>query len=347
MKYQDEDEEEASNEIEYLNKVIENNLKLEIDINNNIIDSENLIKKKDWKKLGEYSYHFKQSIEGIWETIKSLNSFFDLNNSGLYPIVVKTDSNIWNKDNIFEGKLFDLYEFIAKVIKLKIFEELKEIEWIVYLGNKNNLRLKLNLYKVTEDNTSVLSTRIKYISSFEEDLIIKIKKRFNENNYIENIEKIFEKESSNFCQYESGIIMGKMEEIWDILIDYSKLSTIAPNNKIFLPININNLKVGDTTKIPMTFKNVDEMIEVKLDIKEDKLGWIQWSFGYSIISSQPYEVLKQSIVIQLTKINSNETQLSITTKINENKNISKKIIKQLSKKKKYVISSIQDYFENF
>ena len=347
MKYQDEDEEEASNEIEYLNKVIENNLKLEIDINNNIIDSENLIKKKDWKKLGEYSYHFKQSIEGIWETIKSLNSFFELNNSGLYPIVVKTDSNIWNKGNIFEGKLFDLYEFIAKVIKLKIFEELKEIEWIVYLGNKNNLRLKLNLYKVTEDNTSVLSTRIKYISSFEEDLIIKIKKRFNENNYIENIEKIFEKESSNFCQYESGIIMGNMEEIWDILIDYSKLSTIAPNNKIFLPININNLKVGDTTKIPMTFKNVDEMIEVKLDIKEDKLGWIQWSFGYSIISSQPYEVLKQSIVIQLTKINSNETQLSISTKINENKNISKKIIKQLSKKKKYVISSIQDYFENF
>ena len=72
MNVQEEDEE--TKEIELLNKEIENKLKLEIKKDKIIIDSENIIKTHKWQILGDYSFHFKQNIEQIWETIKSLDS---------------------------------------------------------------------------------------------------------------------------------------------------------------------------------------------------------------------------------------------------------------------------------
>jgi hypothetical protein len=343
MNVQEEDEE--TKEIELLNKEIENKLKLEIKKDKIIIDSENIIKTHKWQILGDYSFHFKQNIEQIWETIKSLDSVLILNSSTHYPIEIRCDTNVWSQGNVFEGKLFDIYEFIAKVTKLKIFSELKKLEWMLDLGNENILRVKTDLYKVTEDNSTVLNMKIKYCSSFAENIILKIKEKFKENNYAENLEKIFEKDFEYLYQYESGIIPGTMEEIWDILIDYSKLASIAPNNKIFVPFNVKNFKIGDIINIPMTIRNTSEYLEIKMDTYEQKSTWNRWSFGYSILSGKPCKMLKQSLLVQLTKINKNETQLSIFTKIHED--TTKNLLKLLSKQKLYVISSFQDYFENF
>ena len=259
MNIQEEDEE--TKEIELLNKEIESKLKLEIKKDKNIIDSENIIKTHEWHILGDYSFHFKQNIEQIWETIKSLDSVLILNNSTHYPIEIRCDTNVWSQGNVFEGKLFDIYEFIAKVTKLKIFCELKKLEWILDFGNENILRIKTDLYKVTEDNSTVLNMKIKYFSSFAENIILNIKEKFKENNYIKNLENIFEKDFEYLYQYESGIIPGTMEEIWDILIDYSKLASIAPNNKIFVPLNVKNFKIGDIINIPMTIRNTNEFLE--------------------------------------------------------------------------------------
>ena len=343
MNIQEEDEE--TKEIELLNKEIENKLKLEIKKDKIIIDSENIIKTHDWKILGDYSFHFKQNIEQIWETIKSLDSVLILNNSNHYPIEIRCDTNVWGLGNVFEGKLFDIYEFIAKVTKLKIYCELKKIEWMLDLGNESILRVKTDLYKVTEDNSTVLNMKIKYCSSFAENIIHKLKEKCKENNYVENLEKIFEKDFEYLYQYESGIIPGTMEEIWDILIDYSKLASIAPNNKIFVPLNVKNFRIGEIINIPINIRNTNEFLEIKMDTYEQKSTWNRWSFGYSILSGKPCKMLKQSLLVQLTKINKDETQLSIFTKIHEN--TTKNLIKLLSKQKLYVISSFQDYFENF
>jgi hypothetical protein len=295
--------------------------------------------------LGDYSFHFKQNIEQIWETIKSLDSVLILNSSTHYPIEIRCDTNVWSQGNVFEGKLFDMYEFIAKVTKLKIFSELKKLEWMLDLGNENILRVKTDLYKVTEDNSTVLNLKIKYCFLVGENIILKIKEKFKENNYIKKLENIFEKDFEYLYQYESGIIPGTMEEIWDILIDYSKLASIAPNNKIFVPLNVKNFKIGDIINIPMTIRNTSEYLEIKMDTYEQKSTWNRWSFGYSILSGKPCKMLKQSLLVQLTKINKNETQLSIFTKIHED--TTKNLLKLLSKQKLYVISSFQDYFENF
>ena len=344
MLYKD-DEEEELKEIDQLNKVIENNLKLEITINKNLEEANTIIKKNNWKILLDYTHHFKQNIERIWEIVKTLDFLFIINKTKHYPLIIKKGSNIWDYGNIFEGKIFDTYEFNAKVVKLNLYSELKKLEWIFFLGNGENFRLKLNLYKVTEDNSSVLNMKIKYIPSFKDSLLIKIKEKFNKNDYIKGIEEMVKKQSVFLYQYESGIIPGNMENIWEILTDYSKLVLIAPNNKCFVPININNTKVGDMLNIPMTIKGIEGYLEIKIDLKENKIGWNKWAFGYSFIVGGPFRVIKQSIIVQLTKINKQETQLCIFTKIYDK--IPMEMCKCLSQQKKFVISSIKDYFENF
>jgi hypothetical protein len=340
MKYEDEDEED--NDIDQINKLVEKKLKLDTEINEKINDSENYVKKSIWKILDDSTYSFKQNIERVWEAIKSINFKFILEH---YPIIFKTGSNIYDVGNIFEGKLINSYEFNAKVIKVKIFSDIKKIEWLFFIGNGEVFRIKLKLYKVTEDNSTVINLKMKYIPSNGENVIFKIKEKFKINGYFKDIEKLLKKESVRFYQYESGIILGNMEEIWDILTDNTKLVSIAPNNSCFVPININNVKVGDISKVPLSIKNIDGFLDIKLDLKENKEGWNKWAFGYSILGGGPFKIIKQTVQVELTKINKYETQLSVFTKIYEN--IDMKMVKHLSEKKKYVIASFKDYFENF
>ena len=340
----DEEDEEAK-EIDQINKIIENNLKLELAINEKLEETQESLKKHDWKFLGDFTHHFRQNIERLWDVIKSIDNLFLLNNSQNYPIIFKKGSNIYNQGNIFEGKLFNVYEFKAKVIKEKVFSDIINIEWLCYLGNGEGFRLKMKLYKVTEDNSTVIYMKTKYIPSSGESFILSIKEKFNEKDFVKNIEKLLKKEKVFFYQYESGLIRGDLNEIWDILTDPTKLTLVAPDNNCFVPININNVKIGDISKIGMSIKSIDGFFEIKLDLKEKKEGWNKWVFGYSILGGGPFKVVKQAVMVQLTRINKYETQLSVFTKILESINM--KMLKQLSEKKKYVIASLKDYFENF
>lgn len=340
-----EDEEDEFRELDELSKDIENNLKCEVNIINNINNTEKNLKKEDFKIVNDTTYHFKQNIERVWNILKNFEMILILNNSNHYPCIMKIGSNTFTVGNIYEGKLFALYDFHAKVIKEKHYPELKKIETIFYLENGEIFKLKIILYKVTKDDSCVLNWKSKNVPKLGENLVLQIKTKFKGKELFQKIENILEKQPIDLYQYESGIIQGKMEEIWDILTDNSKLFSIAPNNKCFVPININNVKVGDIVNVPMNIKGIEGALEIKLDLKEEKKGWNKWIFGYSILGGQPFKVPKQSVYVQLTKINKVETQLSVFTKIHDP--INNEIFKHLSYKKKYVISSLKDYFDNF
>ena len=343
MKYQEEDEE--SKELDELNKDIENNMKFEKNIINIINNAENSLKKADFKKLIDMTYHFKQNIERVWNVIKNFEMILILNNSNHYPCIMKRGLNTFNLGNIFEGKLFALYEFYAKVIKEKLFPDRKKIETIFYFENGEIFKSKIILYRVTQDDSCVLNWINKNIPKYGEEIMLQIKEKFKGKELFQKIENMLEKQQTDLYQYESGIIPGKMEEIWSILTDNSKLVSIAPNNKCFVPININNVKVGEIVNVVMNIKGIEGTLEIKLDLKEEKEGWNKWIFGYSNLGGKPFKVLKQSVFVQLTKINKDETQLSVFTKIHEP--VNNEMFKYLSEKKKYVIHSLKDYFENF
>ena len=54
------------------------------------------------------------------------------------------------------------------------------------------------------------------------------------------------------------------------------------------------------------WKNIEENLEIKFDLYEEKSVWNKWRYGYSILGGTPFEVLKQSLLVQLIKINKNE-----------------------------------------
>lgn len=342
MEFEEDDE---SNEIDELNRDIEKNLKLETNIFHNINNIEKFIRKEDFQTIEDTTYHFKQNIERVWNIYKNFEMISILNDFSHFSSIITRGFNTFNEGNIIEGKFFDTYEFHAKVIKSKNYPELKKIEIIFYLENGEILKINTNLYKVTNDDSCVLNFIIKYIPKFGDNIIIQIKSKFKGKELFKKIEDLLEKQPIDLYQYESGIIPGKMEDIWNILTDNAKLVSIAPNNKCFVPININNHKVGEIVNIGMNIKGIEGALEIKLDLKEDKKGWNKWIFGYSILGGQPFKVPKQSVFVQLTRINKIETQLSVSTKIHDP--IDNDMFKHLSHKKKYVIYSLKDYFENF
>ena len=340
MKYTEEKEADIPKEISRKNKIIEKNFKIGPILDKATNEEKNIIKKLDWKLLKDYSYHYEQNIDRIWEIINSL-----MNNSQSDLIIINNVPDFLKPGNNLEGKILKIFEFKAKVIKLKKFSEKKILELMFYIKNREDFKIKIILYKVTEDNSTILYLKIKYDSSKKENIIFKIQEKYSGITFFKNIEQIIKKESIYLSQYESGIILGTLEEIWDILTDNTKLVLVAPNNDCFVPININIAKIGEICLINLRIKNIDGYLEIKLDSKENKPNWNEWSFSYSIIGGEPFRIAKQTVFVQLIKINKDETQLNVLTIIYQK--ITKQMLKNLSEKKKYVIFSIKDYFENF
>lgn len=205
-------------------------------------------------------------------------------------------------------------------------------------------KLKINLYKITEDNSTVIDLKIKYAANFEKNNIEQIISEINHIQLFADIETNIQKKYNMIFQYESCIIQGNPDNIWDVLSDNSKLVLIAPNNDCFLPLNINSMKIGEIYEIKMNIKDSQITIRVKFDLIRKKIG-DKYIFCYTILGGEPFNILKQTLFVQLTKVNDLETQVCIFTKIHEL--INSEMIIYLSEKKKYVLSSLKDYFMNF
>ena len=332
---------EDSNDVEEIMKDIENKLKFETFIEKNLFQAENYLKKEDWSIMLNLSHYFHQNIERVWPYFGNLEKF--LKNFNLEKKIILKAPKEEKIGNLFEGIYYDSI-FHSKILKLKNSNEFKKIQWIFYLENNEIFKIKINLYKITYDNSTVLDLIISFVPKLGQNSLDRIIPEINNIQVFNKIEIGIEKQFNAIYQYESCLIQGKPEEIWDILSDNSKLVLISPNNECFLPININKIKVGEIVEIKMNSNDKETMIKVKLDLLRKKIG-NKWIFCYTILGGKPFDVLKQSLFVQLTRINNCETQLSIFTKIYEN--INGDMIVYLSNKKRYVLFSLKDFFINF
>ena len=166
-----------------------------------------------------------------------------------------------------------------------------------------------------------------------------------EKQLFEKIDKILETEPINLLKYESAIINGKMEDIWNIITDYNKLTAIAPNNKYFPNISIKDMKIEEKKEI--SFFHINEIIKVDITLKcrEEKPGWNKWLIVYEVSGGNPIKMPKHIILFQLTKISNSVCQLTLFTKFYEP--IDTKEFKEIVKRQKYLLISIKDYFDNF
>ena len=297
--------------------------------------------KKYINKL-DYSYQFNHNIERVFTLFKNFQIISILScQSHFIPISInKVDISSFG--SVFEGNFFGKIPYIAKLVKLENFSFYKKLKWEFYCKKDNNLILTIsqNLNKVSEDDTTIIYIKLKfyYIYDFDKDF----RKHIDENikSLEEKIDKILNESSELLIQYESGIIKSNMEEIWNYLLNFDYLKKIAPLLIINGTEDLTNIKMFENVTINTSKKSFNIYCEY-LDKKPE---WKKWLIVFKL-SSGEYKIPNNKLIIEITKINENECQLAMLNQILEP--TSQEYIKEISFFKKYIISSIKDYLENY
>ena len=293
------------------------------------------------KYLAQKTYHMKQDIERIWLIVKNFDLLSLASNKNNYPIVYIKGQDSWKIGNEFKGNMNGDYPFVARVQKNINLPEIKKIEWIFNIMDNDYFIIKIELFKVTEDNSTVIIKNIKYENEklfYELENIMKL----SEIKAFKIIEKLLENEPINLLKYESSVINGKMEDIWNIITDFNKLTAIAPNNNFLPNINIQNMKIGEKVETSIILNEEVKKFDIYLRIKDERPGWNKWII---ILEVYREKALNHSLLFQLTKINNNECQFSIISKFHEPLITEK--FKEISRREKYLILSVKDFFNNF
>ena len=202
----------------------------------------------------------------------------------------------------------------------------------------------IELFKVTEDNSTVAIKQIKKEKELKNDEE-KARIYMIETKLFEKIDKVLEEEPINLLKYESTIINGKMEDIWNIITDFNQLTAIAPNNNYLPNICIKDMKIEEKKEVSIFYNDEIKIFDMTLKCISEKPGWNKWLIACEISGGKPFKIPKHLFIFQLTKISNNECQLSLLTKFNEP--ISTELFNEIAEKKKYLLLSIKDYFANF
>ena len=316
---------------------------------NNIIYEKNEFINPDhelnWKYSLQNSYHFKQDIERVWIFLKNFELLSMLSNQGNSTCVYIKGKDTWKLGNEFKGLTFGIFPYVARVNMVLDLPEMKKIEWLFNNRKNEYYIVAIELFKVTEDNSTVIIEEFKFENELLKEKTIKFDYKVVDKKLFENIEQLLEKEPINLLKYESTIINGKMEDVWDIITDYNKIAAIAPNNNYLPNINLRNLTIGEKKEASIFYNNAIRTFDVILKYKEEKPGWNKWLIVIEISGGTPEKIPKHIGFFQITKISNNKCQLTLVTKYNEH--ISNEEFNEISNKKKYLLLSIKDYFDNF
>jgi hypothetical protein len=264
---------------------------------------------------------------------------------GNFPVIITKGKDTFKVGNEFKGIFFGKVPYFGKVQNAINLPEIKKIEWLLNLDNNQYFMLTIELFKVTENNSTVA---IKKFQFENEELNFNAEKanyKIIDNKLFEKLDILLEKEPINLLKYESTIINGKMEDIWSIITNPDKLTPIAPNNNFLPNINLRNMNKEEKKQASIFYNGVIRNLDVVLKFKEENPGWNKWLIVAEISGETPVKTPKYTLAIQLTKISNKDCQLSLLTKYLEQ--VDDEEFNEISNRKKYLLSSLKDYFENF
>ena len=288
----------------------------------------------------QFTYHFRLSPDRVWlilrdisiiSLITSIENYHPINTKGIENYIVGSE---------FIGIILGKFPYTGKVLNVIEIPGYKKIKYGIQLQNGGYLILKIEVLKVTEDNTAIAIITVKINQIFKENIEIFNEKTFNEN--FKKIEKEIQKSLIDIIQYESGIIRGSMQDIWDFSTNPNNLKKIAPLIELDGDEEFIQPNIGDNLIIYCN--NHTEKIYIKVLVMDKKENWNKWIYIIQILGGEP-KIPMQKILLELTKINQTDCQLLFLNKFDEP--ISNEIIQKLCEQKKYVIKSIKDYLENY
>ena len=311
----------------------------------NFLNNENINKNNNKSFiLYEGTFQSNHDANRLFNLIKNVEFILMLEKS-LHHIPI----NIIGKDtftvgNVFKGILFSSFPYVCKVLKYKNSNKIKEIKWEVTTKHTKNLikifHVIIKIYKVTDDNSTVIYFKIKSLNFIEDQ------KNFKQNcdsifrDLITKIECVLSNSIKDLIQIESGIISASMEDIWYFLVNLKELKKIAP----LMPFDNLNLTELNIDQIYEIYFQKTILIKIQIQFIDKKIGWNKWIIAIKIFDDE-HKISANLLVMQLCKINSNECQLFLIQSFLEP--VSQEIIKKFSEFKIYAINSIKDYLENY
>ena len=325
-----------------------NNTQNLYNINNNIFQK-NEFNEPDheinWKYSIQNTFNFKHDIETIWLIIKGFDLLSTLSDQGNFPVIFTKGKNTWEVGNEFKGIILRKIPFVARVQSIINLPEIKKVEWLLNLHENQYMIILIELYKVTEDNSTVAIKKFLFENETFKQNTEKSNYKIIDNRLFETIDNLLQKEPINILKYESTIIRGKMEDIWSILTDPNKLTPIAPNNNYLPNINLRNMNKEEKKQTSIFYNDEIRNLDVVLKFKEENPGWQKWLIILEVSGETPVKTPKHTIALQLTKIGNEYCQLTLLTKYLEP--VDNEEFNEISNKKKYLLNSLKDYFENF
>lgn len=291
----------------------------------------------------ELSYTFTQSIERVWYVMKNYSLIKILKQEVVFPIkVINETPERFKLHSTVSGEFYNTIPFNGTIIKSINLPQMKKVTALLKFGDEHHITTKIALYKITENNKSLITWIIKYKDIESKNMVNLDCFQSSWEIFMRKIEKILNETSLNLFQFEGCIISANMNDIWNFCIDPSKLKKIAP----LLPIESDKenieIKKGET----YTMKNYKKngFYNVKILELEKKKNLNKWKLTFEAFDGIP-KIPYQKVSIILTKVNYNDCQLVINHEFKEP--VEQKIIYDLCKEKRYLLNCLKDYLENY
>lgn len=301
-----------------------------------------------FKKVIEYSYLFKHSINRLWVILRDAGATSLLLPEHHFPLIITKGKETWSIGTEFYGKTTEFGEYFGKVTKVKNFPQHKKLTWDLTCPSKMMpFRFETHLYKVEEEEEStVILQKLTFFEQNSYSYFIERQHAYEKmiSDLHSKINVMLEQSSLNLFQYEGGVIYSSIEKIWELITDLTKLKKIAPLIKLDCDNSDNNYSQTVGEEVKLSVDNHKGYYIVKTLKFDRRPNWNKWIFCYSVSPGVP-KIPKQIVYISLSKISENECQVSFFHDFKEFG--SNDYIKALTNQKKYVIKSIKDYLENY
>jgi hypothetical protein len=295
----------------------------------------------------EFSFSVPHNISRLWYIIRDANLTTLLCPDFFLPLIITKGKDAWGIGTEFQGRTSSSIPFIGKCTKYKSFAQIKKLSWLVYLPHSklNPFYYEYTLYKVTEDDSSVLLITIRATNI---DELNRLEVFFTKKNFFEivlqRINILMNQSCLNLFQFEGVVIESNMEIIWKFLTHLDQLKKIAPS----IPFDgeSDNQVIPDTigNESLLYLHNHTSYVRIKTIKYDTRNNWDKWVVLFRVVESHPV-IPKHETLITVNKINKDECHVSWFHDFKEP--AAYDFLKVLSSQKKYILQMLQDYLENY
>lgn len=298
----------------------------------------------------ESTAYFITTLERLWSLIRDWKLILLFYKNNEFKLNVNSLEKSYIKGNVIEGTILDIIKFKVKCENVILTPFCKIIKWRIFLNEYENpiASLKFFILKCTHKKNTILfysKTKVKksvfgILGSTQENCIENYTISMKSN--LETMQKFLSESSFNLIQYESCLIETAPSNVWEFLETPSKIKNLAPLYCLDFTMESEKIELGRMLKIINCKKDGYVIFKVAKIIKGE--NWKKWMVKLNYMFSVPPLQISE-VIATIQKVSKERCQVSVMHIFSSGVDI--EILEKISCTKKYLLSSLKDFFENY